>query len=138
DGAEFSLSPPQGQIRHLYAGCDVWITASLSEGFNLPAIEAMACRTPVVSTRTGWPAEAIESGHNGVLVDVGDVIGLAQGVEWVLSRRDEEWRMLSERAHATATSGSWQQSTAMFEKALARARQRAVNGETAGAQLRQA
>ena len=49
-GAEFFHLPPQHEIRNLYASCDVWITASRSEGFNLPALEAMACRTPVVST----------------------------------------------------------------------------------------
>jgi len=31
-------------------------------------MEAMACRTPVVSTNTGWPSEAIKSGWNGILV----------------------------------------------------------------------
>src|SRR5208282_5263036 len=51
------------------------LTASRSEGFNLPAMEAMACRTPVVSTRTGWPAEAVKTGINGVLVDVEDQVG---------------------------------------------------------------
>jgi hypothetical protein len=30
--------------------CDAWMTCSRSEGFNLPALEAMACRTPVVLT----------------------------------------------------------------------------------------
>jgi glycosyltransferase involved in cell wall biosynthesis len=32
-------------------------------------MEAMACRTPVVATRTGWPAEAIVAGFNGACVD---------------------------------------------------------------------
>ena len=91
-GAEFFFCPPQDQIRDLYSQCDVWITASRSEGFNLPAMEAMACRTPVVSTRTGWPEEAVKTGINGVLVDVDDQIGLAKGVQWVLSQSDEDWR----------------------------------------------
>lgn len=118
---QFFLSPPQAEIRNLYARCDVWITASRSEGFNLPALEAMACRTPVVSTRAGWPEEAIESGRNGVLVEVDDVPALGAGLEWVLSLNDDRWSDLSARAFATASLGSWEDSARMFEKALQRA-----------------
>jgi len=129
---EFLHLPPQGEIRSLYARCDVWITASRSEGFNLPALEAMACRTPVVSTRTGWPEEAIQSGWNGILVDVDDVDGLAQAVEWVLTRSDDDWRTLSANAYATASAGSWLESAKLFETALEHARVRAERGEIMG------
>jgi glycosyltransferase involved in cell wall biosynthesis len=132
EGAEFSYSPPQDEIRTFYASCDLWLTASRSEGFNLPAMEAMACRTPVVSTNTGWPAEAIKSRWNGVLVDVGDVAALAQGAEWILSRSDEAWRKLSANAYATATAGSWCKSAKLFENALKHACQRAARGEILG------
>lgn len=132
DGAEFSFSPPQDQIRNLYSQCDVWITASRSEGFNLPAMEAMACRTPVVSTRAGWPEEAIETGKNGVLVDVDDVEQLARGVHWILSLSADEWESLSQCAYETAASGSWEESADRFERALVHARQRAVRREIAG------
>jgi glycosyltransferase involved in cell wall biosynthesis len=136
-GSEFSYSPPQDEIRNLYACCDLWLTASRSEGFNLPAIEAMACRTPVVSTNTGWPSEAIKSGWNGVLVDVNDVNALAQGAKKILSLSDEEWRKISANAYATATASTWSESAEMFEKALMHARERAVRGEILGGGLRE-
>jgi glycosyltransferase involved in cell wall biosynthesis len=130
--AEFFFCPPQDEIRGLYARMDVWVTASRSEGFNLPALEAMACRTPVVATRTGWPEEAVKTGRNGVLVDIEDSDALAKGVEWVLSRSDDEWRRLSSEAYATAASGSWEASADMFEKALHHACRRAACGEIGG------
>jgi glycosyltransferase involved in cell wall biosynthesis len=129
---EFFFSPPQDQIRKLYAQCDVWITASRSEGFNLPAMEAMACRTPVVATRTGWPEEFVTTGWNGVLVDVDDREAFTRGIDWVLSRSDAEWRDLSANAYATAASGSWETSAEMFEKALEHACRRSARGEIAG------
>lgn len=115
---EFHHLPPQENLRELYAQCDVWLTASRSEGFNLPAMEAMACRTPVVSTRTGWPEEAIETGKNGVLVDVDDVNGLVRGAAWILGLSDEEWRRVSQSAYATVAESSWAASTNKFEEAL--------------------
>ena len=131
-GTEFFFCPPQDQIRTLYSKCDLWITASRSEGFNLPAMEAMACRTPVVSTRTGWPEEALKTGINGVLVDVDDQIGLAKGTQWVLSQTDEDWRRLSSNAYATVAASSWQASAEMFEGALKKACRRSARGEIAG------
>ncbi|MEH2526203.1 MULTISPECIES: glycosyltransferase family 4 protein [unclassified Bradyrhizobium] len=120
-GTEYLRSPPQDQIREIYASCDVWLTASRSEGFNLPAMEAMACRTPVVSTRAGWPEEAIRPGWNGWLADVDDVAELARGVEWILLRTEDEWRRLSDNALATVETSSWEASTDLFEDALGRA-----------------
>jgi len=132
ENAEFFLNPPQEEIRNVYARCDVWIAASRTEGFNLPAMEAMACRTPVVSTRAGWPAEAVKSGWNGVLVEVDDLTAFANGIEWVLTRSGEDWRALSTNAYATVSSSSWEKSAAMFERALEHACGRAVRNEIAG------
>jgi glycosyltransferase involved in cell wall biosynthesis len=129
EGTEFFYRPPQDQIRDLYSRCDVWLTASRSEGFNLPAMEAMACRTPVVATATGWPEEAVRSGENGMLVDVDDIAGLAKGLEFVLTRSDEEWRGMSASAYATAASGSWEESARQFERALQHAVERTRRGE---------
>ena len=129
---EMRLAPPQNQLRDLYASCDVWLSASRHEGFNMPAMEAMACRTPVVVTRTGWPVEAFQDRVNGVLVDIDDVDGMAAAAEWVLALDDAEWRALSRRAFETATAGSWEQSGEAFERALYRACGRAVRGEIAG------
>jgi glycosyltransferase involved in cell wall biosynthesis len=131
-GAEFFLRPPQDKIRDLYAQCDVWITASRSEGFNLPAMEAMACRTPVVSTRTGWPEEAVKTSVNGVLVDIDDRVGFVDAIQWVLSRSDEDWRRLSANAYATVAPCSWRTSAKMFEEALKNACRRSARGEIAG------
>lgn len=131
-GTEFQCAPPQDVLRSIYSQCDVWITASRSEGFNLPALEAMACRTPIVATRTGWPAEAVETGANGVLVDIDDLAAVASGAEWILSRAAAEWQSLSDGAYATSQVGSWEESAAAFEAALRRACHRAAHGEIAG------
>ena len=130
--SDFHYRPPQERIRQLYAGCDVWLTASRSEGFNLPALEAMACRTPVVSTRTGWPEEAIVPGENGLLVDVDDGLALAAALERILTADEKDWRILSENAYLTSSRGSWHESADLFEQALVHALRRAARGEIAG------
>ena len=56
----------------------------------------------------------------------------AAGVDWVLSRSDEEWRELSANALATILARSWEQSAKLFEDALLRAYQRSARGEIGG------
>lgn len=132
DSIEFYHLPPQDKIRDLYSQCDVWITASITEGFNLPAMEAMACRTPVISTRAGWPEEAIITGENGVLVDVADVNALASGISEILSLKNDDWTRMSKNAYKTVENSSWLGSAKLFEKALHTACLRAKKGEVSG------
>jgi glycosyltransferase involved in cell wall biosynthesis len=116
--SRFSFLPKQDKIRDIYSSCDLWLTASRSEGFNLPALEAMACRTPVVSTRAGWPAEGIVDRINGVLAEVDDVEALCSAMEWILTLPESEWEALSEGAYRTMTTSSWKESARMFEQAI--------------------
>lgn len=129
DSIEFIYLPPQDTIRDIYAACDVWLTASRSEGFNLPAMEAMSCHTPVVSTREGWPAEAIIDGYNGYLCQVDDVDALTNATAKILALSDADWLTMSQNAHKTVEDSSWDHSAQLFEQSLYRAIERKKNGE---------
>ena len=121
DFVSFTFQPLQDKLRDFYASCDVWLTASTSEGFNLPAMEAMACRTPVVSTRTGWPAEAIVDGTNGYSVAIDDAAALEGAVERVLRLPSADWARMSERAFETVRESTWERSARQFEQVLVEA-----------------
>jgi len=51
----------------LYAGARALVYPSLHEGFGLPVLEAMACGTPVITTRVSSLPEVV--GEAGVLLD---------------------------------------------------------------------
>jgi len=106
----FQLLPSAEQLRAAYASCDVWLMASRSEGFGLTALEAMACRTPVVSSRVGWPPDVIEDGMNGYLVPVDDVAALHDAALKCLTLDAAAWRLMSDRAQATARACTWDKS----------------------------
>jgi glycosyltransferase involved in cell wall biosynthesis len=118
DWANYTFHPRQEGLRDLYASCDVWLCGSRSEGFHLPPHEAMACRTPVVSTRVGGPMDMIEEGVNGYLVDVEDWSGLADRLGRVLSQSEAQWRAMSQAALETARRFNWDAATERFERAL--------------------
>jgi glycosyltransferase involved in cell wall biosynthesis len=115
--AEFTLDPAQPRIRELYNECDVFLQASRTEGFGLPILEAMACRTPVVATPAG-AAPAILRQGGGKLVPHDDPNAMAAAIVEIASLSDAEWRNRSEEAYRVATSYSWDDATSAFEAAL--------------------
>ncbi|MEX2081493.1 MAG: glycosyltransferase family 4 protein, partial [Dehalococcoidia bacterium] len=131
-GAEFTLRPPQSRLREIYASLDLWLCASHAEGFHLPPLEAMACRTPVVATEVGGAVEIIEPGKNGFLAPVRDVDQLAHHAAHVLTLPNEAWVAMSQAAHERAHRYTWDDATTLFERALEHAVERAARGQIAG------
>ena len=64
---------------------DMLLLPSETESFGLVALEAMAAGVPVVSSNVGGLPEVNVQGESGVLCDVGDVKGMAQGALRILS-----------------------------------------------------
>lgn len=114
----FAREPEQALLPELYRRCDAWLCASTSEGFHLPPHEAMACRTPVVSTRVGGPTDLIQDGVNGFLADVNDAEGLARHLGTIAAMNDDAWRAMSTAARDTAVRYSWPLAAERMERAL--------------------
>lgn len=72
-------------IPELLRELDVFVLASVSEGFPLVALEAMAASRAMVVTRSGGPQEIIDDGRNGMLVPPADPGALAGKICELLS-----------------------------------------------------
>ncbi len=118
--AAYRVLPAQNEIPDLYAQCDAWLFASRTEGFGLPILEAMACRTPVIATPAGAAPELVGDG-GGILVQPEDPQSMADAIVEVARLADMDWRALSSRALAIATRYTWDDATDAFEQALSRA-----------------
>jgi glycosyltransferase involved in cell wall biosynthesis len=78
---------PDSELAGLYRGARCVVYASLYEGFGLPVLEAMACGTPVVTSRATAMEEV--AGGAAVLVDPLDPEAIAAGIADAVARRDE-------------------------------------------------
>ncbi len=74
-------------LASLYRGAQCLVFPSLYEGFGIPILEAMACGTPVVTSRGGATEEI--AGGAAVLVDPLDVEAIAAGIAVAQTRRSE-------------------------------------------------
>ena len=88
---------PTEELVRLYQTAAVVVVPSRYEGFGLPAAEAMACRTPVVTTTAGALPEVVRAGGGGLLVPPDDPEALAKAVASLLEQPDTR-RELGARA----------------------------------------
>ena len=67
---------------------DAFVLSSRCEGFGNVIVEALGCGTPVISTRCEHgPAEILDNGHYGVLVEPQNPAALAAGMDQVTTLR---------------------------------------------------
>ena len=117
ENTNFYYRPSQEKIREIYSSCDFWLFSSRAEGFGLPILEAMACRTPVIATWAGAAPELVGKG-GGILLDDWSVEGMSDASAKALAMAPEDWRTMSCRAREIATNYNWDDATTLFERAL--------------------
>jgi glycosyltransferase involved in cell wall biosynthesis len=100
-----------------YTECSIFMVSSLAEGFGLPALEAMACGTAVVSTDNGGVRDFAQPGDNILLAPVGDPEAIADQLE-ILVTDTARRQQIALAGSVTAQEFSWDQSTDAFEQAL--------------------
>ena len=93
----------------LYSGAAAFLNVSLYEGFGLPLLEAMACGTPVLASRTSSIPEVV--GDAGLLVDPLEPGEIAAGMER-LARDGGLAAQLSEKGRAQAAGFTWERAAA--------------------------
>ena len=76
---------PRARVDELLGDSDAFLLPSHFEGLPNAMLEAMTHGVPVVVTPVGAIPDIVRDGHNGLLVDVGDVAGLVRAVELLIS-----------------------------------------------------
>lgn len=88
----------------LYAGAEALLFWSLVEGFGLPALEAMACGTPVICSDRGALPEVV--GEAGVVVPIGEPALLAEAIAALAGDRARRAQMV-EHGRRRASRFTW-------------------------------
>ncbi len=75
----------RADVDELLAKADVFVLASKWEGLPLSILEAMRAGLPVIATDTGGVAEAVTDGVTGYLTASGDVVGLRDRIQQLVT-----------------------------------------------------
>lgn len=95
----FHTSLSDGELADMYRRSTALLITSQQEGLSIAALEAMACGTPVISTRCGGPEMFIKDGENGYLSER-DADELGQKALYLLEDQIARTAM-NAKAHAT-------------------------------------
>jgi glycosyltransferase involved in cell wall biosynthesis len=104
EGVVFTDYVSDGQLRWLYEHCAAYVFPSLSEGFGLPGLEAMATGAPVVSSNATCLPEIY--GKAAQYFDPLQVEDIARAIDEVLSKPDLRSKLIT-AGKAQAGKYSW-------------------------------
>lgn len=126
------------ELVHLYRRAALVVVPSRYEGFGLPAVEAMACGTPVVATRAGALPEVIGRGGGGVLVEGDAPAALAKGIAQLLDQPEARARLGERGRRGVVEAYAWPrvaaQTAAVYAEAVAARRGRPESTTTSASQ----
>ena len=116
---------PAADLPALYSGAAVFCYPSLHEGFGLPALEAMACGVPTVTSATSSLPEVV--GEAGLMFQPESITEMAADLQRVLADVDLSAK-LAAKGRSRAALFSWDRTAhlteAIYYNALARYRHR--------------
>ncbi|MBW2291728.1 MAG: glycosyltransferase family 4 protein [Deltaproteobacteria bacterium] len=99
---------PVDELIEHYRRAALVAVPSRYEGFGLPAVEAMACGTPVVACAAGALREVMQRAGGGITVPIDDAEALGAGITQLIGQ-PERRRSLAETGRARVEANfSWQ------------------------------
>jgi len=90
------------EIRDFLESLDYYVQPSISEGFPVAVLEAMASKLPVICTDAGGLPELIQDGITGIVVKNNDVDALTNGIVKLLNTDKNELEKMTEEGFKTA------------------------------------
>ncbi len=112
---------PTEELVRLYRRAAVVAVPSRYEGFGLPAAEAMACGTPVVTTRAGALPEVVARGGGGLTVPTNDANAFAAAIERLLDAPEQRAALGAKGRAGVVAAYSWPQVAAATAEVYAEA-----------------
>ena len=92
------LEGSTSEVNKKYQESSLFLFTSIAEGFGLVLVEAMQFGVPVISYNCPCgPSDIIENNKDGIIIEVGDLIGLEQKILETIENKEKS-KLISENA----------------------------------------
>lgn len=113
----YEKQPPQQRLRELYNSASVFLAPSWTEGWGLPATEAMACGCALVATDVDGHREFAHDGETALLAPPREPVSLARQLLRIVG--DAKLRLaLARTGNAYVQRFTWSRATDQLESVL--------------------
>jgi glycosyltransferase involved in cell wall biosynthesis len=104
---EYHYRPSPARLREIYSSCDIYLCPSWYEGLGMPAMEAMACKSALVTADTGGCLDYAIDGETALVSPAQDIDGLTRNLIRLLD--DESLlKSISEKGRQKISEFNWQ------------------------------
>lgn len=108
---------PTNQLNALYRQSDIFVLASLLEGYGMAYAEAIAHGLPVIGTTAGAIPDTVPA-ESGLLVKPGDTQALAQALRELMTSKEKRESLAEGARRVAAHLPTWDDSCNRFEQVL--------------------
>ena len=117
DKADYNLVGRIEDIADFYKAISVYVQPSVTEGFGLPVLEAMAHGRPVICSQGAGAHELIEEGRDGFIVPIRDPDAIAERIKWLYDN-PSQLRVIGENARRKAEQYPWLRAKMAYERLI--------------------
>ena len=98
---------PNSELRYFYGVSDVFVLASIEDGFAYVGTEAMGCGIPVITTPNVGVSELIEDGVTGYVVPIRSADAIAEKIEQMYTNKHHLEKMKHAANQKTQDELNW-------------------------------
>jgi glycosyltransferase involved in cell wall biosynthesis len=109
---------PVEEVGALYAAADAFVLPSFVDPYGTAWAEAMAFGLPVVGWRAGNLPHLVADGREGLLVEPGDVDGLAEALRTIVDDPGLRERLAAASRRRAASLMTWDEAASLFFEAV--------------------
>ncbi len=105
---EYHYRPTGDQVARIFSSCDIYLCPSWHEGLGMPGMEAMACRSALVTTDTGGSRDYAIHGETALVSPPKDINALAKSLTTVIDNQ-QLMAKLSENGEKKIREFDWEE-----------------------------
>lgn len=100
---EFTGKLSESELKFRYSSCDVYVSSSLLETFDLPVLEAMSCGKPFLISSIPAHEELCQKSNAGLTFSLNDVDEFIDKLELILEKKNH----FTKNARSFAEKNNW-------------------------------